>query len=131
MNTPARDVNLGRMKGRPVIDSNGDDIGTVEDVVLDPGTWRVSGFLVTLRREVAEALHIPRKGFLDNGPRIEITSDRVLTVGDNVLLNIDRGTIADALHADRPPMPGATLDERMPPTTTPYEGSAGYEPPRF
>jgi sporulation protein YlmC with PRC-barrel domain len=129
MNTAPRDVNLGQMKGRPVIDSNGDDIGTVEDVVLDPGTWKVSGFLVALRRDVAEKLHLPRKGFLDQGPRIEITSDRIQTVGDNVLLNIDRSTIAEALHADRPL--ASRLDEPVPPSGEPYQGPANYEPPRF
>jgi sporulation protein YlmC with PRC-barrel domain len=111
MAPPSRDLNLGRMKGKTVIDSNGDDVGTVEDAVVEPGTWKISGFLVALRRDLAQDLNLGRRGFLDQGPRVEITSDRIRTVGDHVLLNIDRVAFADAL---RQPPPEADLPPREP-----------------
>lgn len=126
-----REFNIGRVKGRPVIDSNGDNVGTIEDVVVEPGTWKVSGFVVNVRREIAESLHLQRKGFLDS-PRIEITSDRIRSVGDNVILNIDRTMIAEALGgaplAHGEPVTGefrGHIDEYPPP------GVGAFEPPRY
>lgn len=135
-----RNVNLGRMKGRPVIDINGDNVGVVEDVVVDPSSWKVSGFVVTLKREVAQRFRL-QSGFLDQ-PRVELGSERIRTVGDNVILNIDLTVIQESLRrrdaayddAARPPAtePGASTFD--PVAAEPYElatPSSPFEPPRY
>lgn len=125
-----RNVNLGRMKGRPVIDANGDNVGVVDDVVVDPNSWKVSGFVVTLRREVAQRFQL-QAGFLES-PRVELGSERIKTVGDNVILNIDLTVIRESLRRR-----DATYDDaaRPPPaqagasTFDPVTGPVAYEPP--
>ena len=130
-----RNVNLGRVKGRPVIDANGDNVGTVDDVVVDPVTWKVSGFVVTLKRDVAQRFQL-QAGFMDS-PRVEVGSERVKTVGDNVILNIPLELIQESLRrreaADVPPgdvaydpVTRAPLDPSQP-----APGTSPFEPPRY
>lgn len=133
-----RNVNLGRVKGRPVIDMNGDNVGTVDDVVVDPNSWKVSGFVVTLRREVAQRFHL-QAGFLES-PRVEVGSDRVRTVGDNVILNIGLDVIQESLRRRE-----SAYEEARPPGEAPYDPLTGtgttmettpppagpFEPPRY
>lgn len=124
-----RNVNLGRMKGRPVIDSNGDNVGTVEDVVVDPTSWKVSGFVVTLRREVIQRLGVQKAGLLDQ-PRVELGSERIQTVGDNVILNIALDVIQESLRRREPlDSPGSPVASpgAYDPVTGPVSGV--YEPP--
>lgn len=134
-----REVNLGRVKGRPVIDANGDNVGTIEDVVIDPTSWKVSGFLVHLKREVAQRFNV-HSGFLES-PRVEVGSDRVRTIGDNVILNIEMDVIGETLRRREPedagpagPMGGVydpvtgTSGATMPGPTL---GNEPIEPPRY
>jgi sporulation protein YlmC with PRC-barrel domain len=102
-----RSFSINDVKGRQVIDANGDNVGTVEDVAIDPQSWKVSGLVVGLRREVAERLDIvgQRGGarWLGGGPTVEIRTERIRSVGDNIILNIDRDAIAEALRHGEPP----------------------------
>ena len=131
-----RNVNLGRMKGRPVIDANGDNVGVVDDVVVDPSSWKVSGFVVNLKREVAQRFQL-QAGFLDS-PRVELGSERIKTVGDNVILNIELDVIRESLRRRE-----TTYDDARPPegavpydpvtsgsTAVPPPGTSPIEPPR-
>lgn len=138
-----RNVNLGRVKGRPVIDANGDNVGVVEDVVVDPGTWKVSGFVVQLKRDVAQRFHL-QGGFLDQ-PRVEVGAERVKTVGDNVILNIGLDVIGDTMrrqdgveetreHAEGvayDPVTGLAAGTYAPSTTMPSGPGVPFEPPRY
>src|SRR5439155_26321526 len=128
-----RTFNIQSVKGRKVIDSLGNDVGTIEDIVIEPGTWKVSGFLVSLRRDLADKLHVERRGMLAN-PRIEIGSERVHTVGDNVILNIATEDIADALRERAPPAPAAEpFTPALDPALSPGDSTMPplYEPPRY
>jgi|ERR1051325_8401453 sporulation protein YlmC with PRC-barrel domain len=102
-----RSFSIGDVKGRQVIDANGDNVGTVEDVAIDPASWKVSGLVVSLRRDVAERLAMGgskgAKGWLGGGPSVEIRTERIRSVGDNIILNIDRDAIAEALRHGAPP----------------------------
>ena len=133
MEPAPRTFSIGHVKGRQVIDANGNNVGTVDDVVVDPASWKVSGFIVSLKRDVADRFQLPRKGFLENA-RIEIGSERVRTVGDNVILNIDASVIGDALR-EREPLPESVAHPGAPPTVREYDAPVappgGYEPPRF
>lgn len=129
-----RNFSINEVKGRTVIDSNGDNVGTIEDVVVDPEDWKVSGFVVSLRREVADLLRMERRGFMDT-PRIEIGAERIRTVGENVILNIERDTIAQALreraaHDEAPREPGSAVDPLYAPTAPPA-GPERFDPPPF
>lgn len=113
-----RAFSINDVKGRQVIDANGDNVGTVEDVAIDPQTWKVSGLVVALRREVAERLDMGSgnrspKAWLGGGPTVEIRTERIRSVGDNIILNIDRDAIAEALRHGAPP-------------ETPYGGTPEY-----
>ncbi len=101
------EIHLADIKGRRVIGNHGTTLGTIEDAAIDPRTWRVSGFVVSLRRDVAERFDVePRhhRGglFEQGGPRIQIGAERVQTFGENVILNVDADQIASTLRAASP-----------------------------
>ncbi|MEA3201601.1 MAG: hypothetical protein QOE90_3029 [Thermoplasmata archaeon] len=110
MDSPAfgnDEIHLDDIKGRRVIGRMGTTLGTIEDAAIDPRTWRVSGFVVSLRRDVADRLNMaePRHGLFDahGGPRIQIGAERVATFGENVILNVDTDQIVSTLQASMPP----------------------------
>lgn len=114
------EIHLEDIRGRRVIGAHGTTLGTIEDAAIDPRTWRVSGFVVSLKREVAERLNLAeggeRKGFFDlggnhAGPRVQIGAERVATFGENVILNVDAEQIASTLRMAAPYEPGV-YDER-------------------
>jgi sporulation protein YlmC with PRC-barrel domain len=101
------EIHLADIKGRRVIGNHGTTLGTIEDAAIDPKTWRVSGFVVALKRDVTDRLDVaPRhRGgglFEQGGPRIQIGADRVQTFGENVILNVDAEQIASTLRAAAP-----------------------------
>lgn len=92
-----RPFQIGDVKGRRVIDTNGDNVGKIRDVVIEPGTWKVGGFVVSLRRDVAAKLRLERSTF-GSGPNVEVPTERVRTVGENVILNVGRDEIGDSMR---------------------------------
>lgn len=108
------EFNLQDVKDRNVIDSSGDNVGTVVDVVIDPTTWRVSHFLVALRRDLEPeitgrqpALFETRRGHL-----FEIAAERIRTVGDNVVLNVALASILERLRSGEPHASGDPYAQR-------------------
>lgn len=111
---PYDDVNLHDMRGRTVIDSRGATVGRIEDVAIDPREWKVSGFIIDVRRDLAERFGLApagRGGLFESGrpTRINLGSERVKTFGENVLLNVDTMEIASLLHRSAPPGPLSDL----------------------
>lgn len=100
------EIHLGDIKGRRVIGNHGTTLGTIEDAAVDPRTWRISGFVVSLRRDIADRFDVERrrKGglFEQGGPRVQIGAERVQTFGENVILNVDAEQIATSLRAAMP-----------------------------
>lgn len=89
-------VSAGQLKGRTVIDSRGTAIGEVEDVAIDPSGWRVSGIMVNVRKEVADSLRLDRRMF--GGTHLQVATERIESVGDAVLLNVDTAEMASRLY---------------------------------
>lgn len=84
------------LKGRHVIDSHGRDLGTVEDVAIDPDMWRIRGVVVGVNKEVADDLRLESKGF--QHAKLELSPDRIQAVGEHVLLNLDADELAGILR---------------------------------
>lgn len=91
------DFNTSELNGRAVIDNRGTTLGQVADVAIDTSGWRVRGLLVDLEREVADDLHIGKSVF-GGKPRLEIGTERIEALGENVILNIDADQIAGYLR---------------------------------
>jgi sporulation protein YlmC with PRC-barrel domain len=90
---------LDDIKGRHVIDNGGTDLGEVQDISVDPDTWEVRSFLVGVRREIADDLHLERPG-LGGSARLSISKERVQSFGENVLLNVNRDDIARIIREE-------------------------------
>lgn len=90
------DLSAEGIKGRQVYDSAGNELGTLEDVSLSPDALRVTGFVVKVNREAAERLHLDAP--LLGSARIEVGADRLGSVGDGILLNIDQRDMVGLLY---------------------------------
>lgn len=90
-----RSLGMDEMKGRDVMDERGARLGRVEEVLFDPDAWRVTGIRVGLDREAADRLRLTKPFF--HGPELTFGAERVRTVGDAVILNVDERAIADLL----------------------------------
>jgi len=73
---------LHALRHLPVLDANGDDVGRVVDLSLDPETWRVKALVVRVHRRLAGRLGV---GLL--GSRLLVLKIiHVHEVGDAVVL---------------------------------------------
>lgn len=91
------------LKGRNVIDSRGTTIGEVSDVALDPVGWRVTGLVVNVSKDVADRLRLDRP--LLGTAKVEFGAERIGSVSDNVILNVNSDEIAGAIFTGRQPGP--------------------------
>lgn len=87
------------MNGMHVIDKTGLDFGSVDGVDIDPTTWRVTGIVIKVRREIVDRL--PMSKPILGEPRIEIATDRIKNMSDNLLLNVGVADIASLLAGSR------------------------------
>lgn len=90
-----RELSIDELKGRHVIDRMGNEVGSVSDIAIDPDAWRVSGVILSVRKDVADRLHLDRP--LMGDAQLDISPDRIQNVGDNVMLNVDLDAIAGRL----------------------------------
>lgn len=88
-----------QVRGREVFDSAGNRLGNIEDVTFNADGLRVTGFIVKMDREAAERLNLdpPRLG----SARLEVSAERLASLGDSVLLNVDQREIAGMLDESR------------------------------
>lgn len=88
-----------QVRGRQVFDSGGNRLGSVEDVTFDPSALRVTGFIVKMDKEAAQRLHLDAP--LLGSARLEVSADRLATLGDGLMLNIEQREMAGMLfHRD-------------------------------
>lgn len=92
------DYTSEQLKGKHVIDSDGRDIGKVDDIAIDPDQWRVRGLLVDLDREVADDLRVGGGRFSHR--HLEVSPERIHAFGDNVILNLNTDELAAILRRD-------------------------------
>lgn len=114
--TSDNEYTLDQIRGRPVIDTRGNTLGDVQDVTFDPTNWEVRNVLVNLRKEIADDLRIDKPTF--GNARLSVSRERVQTLGENVILNVNTDDIAMMLRG------GAPTGTAAPPT-----GQTGTMPP--
>lgn len=74
-----------QLRGRSVIDSAGNVIGEVDDVVIDSDSWQVSALRIRLKRETASAMGVRSGAF--RSALFDVTSEAVKGVAETVVLN--------------------------------------------
>ncbi len=89
---------VGRIAGRTVLDAEGKVVGTVDDVLIDPTAWRVDGFRMRLKREVARSVGAS-PGLLSPAT-IEIPTRMVSAVGDAVILSVSSAALQELTAAE-------------------------------
>ncbi len=92
------DIHAASLKGRTVIDKNGANLGTIEDITLDPSDWAIHGLVVNLNRDVADTLHLQRKAL--STAQLELSPQRVQALGENVILNVNTDELAGILRQE-------------------------------
>lgn len=95
------ELEASKLKGRRVLDSRANTLGTVEDLLFDPVTWTVAGLVVELTKEAAHDVDAGRT--LGREKRVAVTRERIGTVGDAVLLNVTADDLAALLRQAGPP----------------------------
>jgi len=74
-----------QLRGRSVIDSAGNVIGEVDDVVIDSDNWQVSALRIRLKRETAAAMGVRSGAF--RSALFDVTSEAVKGVAETVVLS--------------------------------------------
>ena len=76
--------------GKDVITSDGRNVGTVTDLAIEPGGWKVRDLRVAIDKNIAQELGLDaRRKFL-------VKTGSVKSVGDHVMLNQTMRMLADA-----------------------------------
>jgi len=88
--------NIAGIIEKPVIDSKGRDVGTVADVMLDTNAWLLPSVLIKLEKEVLEFLRMEKCP--DCERHVLLPMGNVGSIGDNVMLNIDKETMGDLVQ---------------------------------
>lgn len=87
---------IARIIEKPVIDSNGRNVGTIADVMLDTQSWMFPSVLIKLEKEVLEFLRMEKCP--DCERHVLLPMGNVGSIGDNVMLNIDKETMGDLVQ---------------------------------
>ncbi|RKH46486.1 PRC-barrel domain-containing protein [Corallococcus sicarius] len=88
----------GVLKGRTVVADGGQELGTVETLVIDGASWRVEALQVKLNSETAEKLGKYWNYF--HAGRIELPIRLVHSVSDTVLLSATMDELRQVLASD-------------------------------
>jgi sporulation protein YlmC with PRC-barrel domain len=74
------------LRGRTVIAADGQAIGEVAALFIDPSTWSVGSLQIKLSKAVAEQLGV--SGGLLRAATLDLPVARIKSVGDAVLLSV-------------------------------------------
>jgi sporulation protein YlmC with PRC-barrel domain len=85
------------LRGRTVIAADGQAIGKITSLRIDPAAWRVESICVELRKEIADRLGARRTMF--HAGEIELSVQVVQSVGDAVVLSAGVSDLRDARDA--------------------------------
>ena len=88
--------NIANIIDKQVIDENGKDMGVIADVMLDVGSWMFPSILIKLNKEVLEFLRMEKCP--DCERNVLLPMGNVGSIGDNVMLNIDKETMGDLVQ---------------------------------
>lgn len=99
------DITDVELRDRTVIGADGNAIGQVAGLIVDPGAWSVKEVRVRLRRDVAEQVGVGRSLF--RASTIDVAVDHVQSVGDAVVLTVSAGGLRGAA-GQIPPVPASS-----------------------
>lgn len=77
-----------RLRGKTVVAKDGTEIGRVEDVEVDPESWRVTAIHVDVRRSILEKLHIDEP-VIAGGKSLLLEPDHVERIAEGITLRDD------------------------------------------
>ena len=86
------------LRGRTVISADGQAIGKVTSLLIDPGAWRIESICIELRKMIADRIGTRRTLF--HRGEIEVPMQMVQSVGDAVILSAE----VDELREVQPPV---------------------------
>jgi sporulation protein YlmC with PRC-barrel domain len=87
------------IKGLTMLGAEGDIIGDVANLCIDPESWRVASIQVNLRKEAADRLGAERSLF--HATSLEIPVSMIQSVGDAVILSVATAGLNQALELQR------------------------------
>lgn len=96
------------LKGRTVIDGQGQVVGTLEEILIDAGNWQVEAFRVRLTRDVGRELHA--KSGIFHPAAIDVPRALVQAAGDAIILAASRSELQSFVAVLDEPAP-ATAEE--------------------
>ena len=88
--------NIKNIIDKQVIDENGKDVGIIADVMLDSESWMFPSVLIRLNKDVLELLRMEKCP--DCERHVLLPMGNVGSIGDNVMLNIDKETMGDLVQ---------------------------------
>jgi len=90
-------LDAGRLMGMEVLSGKGKPIGTVDDLMIEHGTWKVPFLRVKVNAEEEEALKV--ESITLAGKLIDISMGNIRNVGDMVVLNMTADYLNSILEA--------------------------------
>jgi sporulation protein YlmC with PRC-barrel domain len=79
------------LKGRSVIDGEGNLVGTVEEILIDNLSLQVEALRVKLDRDVRKDLGV--KGGVFHAATVDVPRDMIAAAGDTVILKASRAAL--------------------------------------
>jgi sporulation protein YlmC with PRC-barrel domain len=98
------------LKGRSVIDGEGNLVGTVEEILLDSMSLQVDGLRVKLDRDVGKDLGV--KGGVFHPATLDVPRSQITAAGDTVILKTSRASLQRLV--DPGEGEGPVLDQTQP-----------------
>jgi sporulation protein YlmC with PRC-barrel domain len=92
------EYNISDLKALRVIDQSAHYIGTIVDWVLDTHEMRLTRMTVQVDKELQDYLGL-KKGFFKSAT-LDIGTEHVKAIGDNILLGIDREELSNLIYDD-------------------------------
>jgi sporulation protein YlmC with PRC-barrel domain len=97
------------LKARTVLDDGGNVVGTIDEILVDPSSWRVEALRVKLDRGTSKEVGA-RSGVFQSAI-VEIPCAMVQAAGDAVILSVSRAALQDLVKdtgdSGQPPETGA------------------------
>ena len=88
--------NIANILDKQVIDEDGKDIGVIADVMVDTSIWMFPSILIKLNKDVLELLRMEKCP--DCERHVLLPMGNVASIGDNVMLNIDKESMGDMVQ---------------------------------
>lgn len=87
------------VQGRPVVDASGHVIGNVDQLVLESESLRITGFMVKLHAEAADAIGAEHGLF--RAAVLDVPSEAIQSVSDTVVLRVDAASLVPRVPEPR------------------------------